>query len=143
MSSLKRKKILVPLDGTKNSDRGLKHAIELAKQTKMSIIGMHVMPTYLLSTFRQTGYLKNEMQKKAKLIMKKTRQLVEQKNIVFEERIESGVPGSNIVTFARNKKNNVSQIIIGGSSKEGSKEKYFGSVSNYVLHMSKIPVTIV
>ena len=136
-------RILVPLDGSKNSDRGLKHAIELAKQTKMSIIGMHVIPVYLLSEFRQTSNLKNEMQKKAKLIMKKTRQLVEQKNIIFEERIESGVPGSNIVTFAGNKKNNVSQIIIGGSSKVGSKEKYFGSVSNYVIHISKIPVTIV
>ncbi len=135
-------RILVPLDGSKNSDLGLKHAIELAKQTKMSIIGMHVMPVYLLSTFKRTGHLKNGMQKKAKLIMKKSRQLVEQKNIIFEERVESGVPGSNIVTFAGKKKNNVSQIII-GSSKVGSNEKYFGSVSNYVLHMSKIPVMIV
>ncbi len=139
----KIQKILVPLDGSNNSYRGLNHAINLAKQTKMKIIGLYVMPIPLLSAVWRPGPIKNEMLKLGKNIMKKSRQRAKQNNILFEEKILSGVPGTDIVTFAGNKKNNVSLIIIGASSKGVSKEKHFGSVSNYVLNKTKIPVLIV
>jgi len=139
----KIQKILVPLDGSNNSYRGLNHAINLAKQTKMKIIGLYVMPIQLISTVRRPVAIKNEMLKIGKNIMKKSIQRAKQNNILFEERILSGVPGTDIVTFAGNKKNNVSLIIIGASSKGVSKEKYFGSVSNYVLNKSKISVLVV
>ncbi len=139
----KIQKILVPLDGSNNSYRGLNHAINLAKQTKMKIIGLYVMPIQLISTVWRPVAIKNEMLKIGKNIMKKSIQRAKQNNILFEERILSGVPGTDIVTFAGNKKNNVSLIIIGASSKGVSKEKYFGSVSNYVLNKSKISVLVV
>jgi nucleotide-binding universal stress UspA family protein len=139
----KIQKILVPLDGSNNSYRGLNYAINFAKQTKMKIIGLYVMPTHLLSAVWRSGDIKNEMLKLGKNIMKKSRQRAKQNNILFEERILSGVPGTNIIIFVSNKKNNVSLIIIGASSKGVSKEKYFGSVSNYVLNKTKIPVLIV
>ena len=45
----KLKKILVPLDGSKNSLRGLKFAINLAKQSNMQIIVLTIfsLPFYL------------------------------------------------------------------------------------------------
>ncbi len=141
--SRKIQKILVPLDGSNNSYRGLNHAINLAKQTKMKIIGLYVMPIPLLTAVWSPGAIKNEMLKLGKNIMKKSRQRAKQNNVLFEEKILSGVPGTDIITFAGNKKNNVNLIIIGASSIGVSKERHFGSVSNHILNKTKIPVLIV
>ena len=40
------KKILVPLDGSKNSMRGLDEAIYLARQCHATITGLYVIPIY-------------------------------------------------------------------------------------------------
>ena len=139
----KVKKILVPLDGSQNSMRGLKHAITLSKQTDRSIVGLHVRPTYLLASISRSFGVKSEMVKEGKLIMKKACQLARKNNIKFEEKLLDGVPGVKIVKFAHSKKNKIDLIVVGSSSKGISKEKYFGSVSNHVLNKSKIPVLII
>lgn len=100
----KVKKILVPLDESQNSTRGLKHAITLAKQTDRSIVGLHVMPVYLMATIPRGFGVKSEMIKEGKSIMKKARQLAQKNNIQFEEKLVDGVPGVNIVNFAHSKK---------------------------------------
>ena len=40
------KKILVPIDGSKNSMRGLDEAIYLARQCHATITGLYVIPIY-------------------------------------------------------------------------------------------------
>ena len=137
------KNILVPLDGSQNSMRGLKHAITLAKQTNRSIVGLHVRPVYLFASILRSFGVKNEMIKEGKSIMKRALQLARKNNVKFEEKFVDGVPGVDIVTFAHSKKNKIELIVIGSSSKGISKEKYFGSVSNHVLNKSKIPVLII
>ncbi len=139
----KSMKILVPLDESQNSTRALKHAITLAKQTGRSIIGMHVIPTYLMSGAPRGLGVKSEMTKEGKSIMKRARQLAQKNNIQFEEKLVEGVPGRNIINFAHSKKTKIDLIVIGSSSKGISKEKYFGSVTNYVVNKSKIPVLII
>jgi nucleotide-binding universal stress UspA family protein len=137
------KKILVPLDGSQNSMRGLKHAITLAKQTDRSIVGLHVRPVYLLASIQRSFGVKSEMIKEGKSIMKRAWQLARKNNIKFEEKLLDGVPGVEVVNFAHSKKNKIDLIVVGSSSKGISKEKYFGSVSNHVLNKSKIPVLVI
>ncbi len=139
----KSMKILVPLDESQNSTRALKYAITLAKQTGKSIIGLHVIPTYLMSGVPRSFGVKNEMTKVGKSIMKGARQLAQKNNIQFEEKLVAGVPGINIVKFAQSKKTKIELIVIGSSSRGISKKKYFGSVANYVVNKSKIPVLII
>ncbi len=139
----KSMKILVPLDESQNSTRALKYAITLAKQTGRSIIGLHVIPLYLVSGVPRGFGVKSEMTKEGKSIMKRAKQLAQKNNIQFEEKLVEGVPGIKIVNFVRSKKTKIDLIVIGSSSKGISKEKYFGSVSNYVLNKSKIPVLII
>ena len=49
--------------------------------------------------------------------------------------------GKTINDFLKNKKFDL--IIIGSRGPDPSSEVFFGSVSNYLLHKSKIPITIV
>ena len=39
------KRILVPLDGSKNSERGIEMAVDLANDAKRTIVGLYVKPT--------------------------------------------------------------------------------------------------
>jgi nucleotide-binding universal stress UspA family protein len=47
----KIKKILVPLDGSKNSMRGLDEGIYLARQCQATITGLYVIPIYPRNLF--------------------------------------------------------------------------------------------
>ncbi|MCH7968914.1 MAG: universal stress protein [Thaumarchaeota archaeon] len=136
------KNILVPLDGSKNSVRGLTHAIDLAKQNKATILGIHVMPTSFLYSACRPSNLKEEMLKNAKRIMKSVRKQTEKEDIIFKEKILSGFPGRDIVEFANKKRNNVGMIVIGTRNK-GDSEFVFGSISNYVLNKTKVPLLVV
>jgi nucleotide-binding universal stress UspA family protein len=50
--------------------------------------------------------------------------------------------GYNIVKFAHGKEK-FDMIVMGSRGRSSTKEVFFGSVSNYVIHTSKIPVLIV
>jgi len=61
---------------------------------------------------------------------------------VFNEKIVKGEIGYNIVKLAQGK-NKFSMIVIGSRGRSPTKEMFFGSVSNYVVHTSKVPVLVV
>jgi len=46
------KKILVPTDGSKLSEKAVKRAVQLAKQTKASIKAVHVIPKFHTFTYQ-------------------------------------------------------------------------------------------
>ena len=66
-----------------------------------------------------------------------------QNGIVFKEKMMRGDIGYNIVKLAQSKSEKFNLIVIGSRGRGSMKETFFGSVSNYVIHTSKIPVLIV
>ena len=52
-------------------------------------------------------------------------------------------PGYDIFKFAHYKKNKIDLVVIGARGRGLAKELFLGSVSNYVLRKSKLPVLIV
>lgn len=136
------KKILVPLDGSKNSLRGLDNAIYLSRQCGSTITGIFVIPS-TKSVFEPIRYDRKLMQKEGNRLMKSAKIRSAQKGILFRHKISSGNPGKEIVKLAGNKRNNFDLIVIGSRGLGGTKELFLGSVANYVVHKSKIPVVIV
>ena len=137
------KKILVALDGSKNSVRGLAKAIEMAKINNSKIIGINVVElpmSYFLG--RPKMKIKTDMAKESKKILESAKKKCERSRIDFELKIiPGGDPGYDIVKFA--KKTNVDVIVIGARGLNPIKEMFLGSVSNYILHKSKIPVLVI
>jgi len=64
-----------------------------------------------------------------------------QNGIMFEQKIVFGDAGHTIVKFAKDK--NFDVIVIGARGLGALKEVFFGSVSNYVLHKTTLPVLVV
>ena len=135
------KKILVPLDGSKNSLRGLDEAIYLARQCQAIITGLYVVPLSKPKTDSQISYVEKYLLTNAGKFMSKAKNRAAQNGILFEDKVVYGDEGKKIINFATSKS---FDIIIMGSRGLGSiKEAFLGSTSNYVLHKSTIPVLIV
>lgn len=135
------KKVLVALDGSKNSQRVLKMAIYLARQSNTKLTGILVLPPKPKKEYQKLPYPEKPMLKAADKIMEKARLLCAQNGILFEKKISFGVAGPSLVKFAKSL--NYDIIVIGSRGFSGLKELFLGSVSHYVVHKSPIPVMII
>ncbi|GFN40405.1 MAG: universal stress protein [Marine Group I thaumarchaeote] len=135
------RRILVPLDGSKNSLRGFDKAIYLARQFGATITGIYVLPRTPEKEFRRIGSIEKDLLKLASSFMGAAKKRAAQNAIVFKEKVTFGDPGYMITKFAEHNKHNL--IVIGARGMGSVKRIFLGSVSNYVLHKSKVPVLIV
>jgi len=135
------RKILVPMDGSKNSFRGLDYATYMARQCGATVTGINVIPFYPRSLLLTPISYEKELRKKGREIMEKAKVRCAQNGIVFSEKITGGHEAEEIVDFSAEKKFDL--IVIGARGMGSVKEVFLGSVSNRVLHKSKIPVLIV
>jgi len=138
------KKILVPIDGSSNSFRGLSKAIDLAKKDNAVIFALHVI--VLSSSIAIGGSRrspKKEVEKKIdKTMISTAKKKCAQKDIPFEYKIVYGAdPGYDIVKFAN--KHRFEMVVMGARGLNSLKKIFLGSASDYVLKKAKIPVLIV
>jgi len=135
------KKILVPLDGSKNSFRGLDQAINLARHCQATITGLYVVPLPPPRTDYQLKDIEKYFLKNAAKFMANAKKSSAQKGISFFDKIVYGDEGQKIIKFSKDKKFDL--IVIGSRGHSGLKELFLGSTSNYVLHKASLPVLIV
>lgn len=134
----KQFKILVPLDGSKNSLRALDTAILFFKNQDTVITGLHVIHFY--NTINKEIRIKQI--KNAQNIMKVALKHVKQDDVRFADKIQyNGYIGNTIVKFAHDHKFNL--IIIGSRGPHPIAEMFLGSVANYVINKAKIPVLLI
>lgn len=143
MINKKISKILVPLDGSKNSMRALEMAISIAKQFGATVTGAYSMNIQPYSEFQGISSVNKEWDKEIKKMMTDIRSSSAQNDIVFKEKLMRGDAGYNLVKLAHDKKERFDLIVMGSRGRSAIKELFLGSVSNYVIHSSKIPVLIV
>ena len=134
------KKILVPMDGSKNSLRGLDMAIYLARQCGCAITGLFVMPNRL-SAFETITFDRKYLSKFANELMAMAKTRCAQNGIVFYGKTTTGDGATEILNFSQKHKYDI--IIIGSRGLGSVKEAFLGSTSHAVVHKSKIPVMII
>lgn len=137
------KRILVALDGSQNSFRGLAKAIEIAKQDQSKIIGLNILElpqSYFVT--RPKTQMKAVLAKTSKNILEDAKRKCTKAGVDYESKIiPGGDIGYDIVNYS--KKHKIHTIVIGARGLNPLKEMVLGSVSNYVMHKSKIPVLVV
>ena len=135
------KKILVPMDGSKNSMRGLDEAIYLARQCHATITGLYVIPIYSRNFTDSIIPYQIHITKSAKKFMESAKTICAQKGILFKSKIVFGSPTIEIDEASKNKEYDI--IVIGSRGQSGLKEVFLGSVAKAIIHKSKIPVLVV
>jgi nucleotide-binding universal stress UspA family protein len=141
MARKKFKKILVALDGSKNSLRGLTKAIMLAKLMSAQITGIFVIQAYPTETGIIRTIVGKALSKKCKNFMSIAKSKCKKNNVGFFDAVEFGEEGQTIVSFAE--KNNYDMIVVGSRGMGIIKESFLGSTSSHVVHDAKIPVLVV
>jgi nucleotide-binding universal stress UspA family protein len=133
----KIKKILVPLDGSKNSLRGLETAVHLAKEHEASLTAIHIIHMSHKKELKQKE-LEEEVPPEFFLTAKR---LAVKNAVPFFSRILTGDPGHSIVEYADS--HNIDVIVIGARGLSTFKKIFLGSVSSYVMHKSKVAVMLI
>ena len=143
MNGLNLKKILVPLDGSNNSLRGLDHAISLAKISGASIVGAHVSYVPGNLAYPKQGFINQQLVKEAERYLNTAKERCAESGIAFTSKILPGTPSHGIVKFGQEVRNGINMIVMGTRGLSSAKESFLGSVSNHVVHKSKVPVLLV
>ncbi len=135
------KNILVPIDGSKNSYRGLDKAMSIAKGYSTTITGIYVFHLPRLAGIKLTKNMEKDARAKATRAIGIAKRRVEKNGISFKWKTSAGKTGDAILNTA--KRIRADMIVIGARGLGAAKEKFLGSTSNYVMHKAKMPVMIV
>ncbi|MDH3203130.1 MAG: universal stress protein [Nitrosopumilus sp.] len=135
------KKILVPLDGSQNSFRGLEKAIYFARQCGATLTGLYVSQKPSRYGFDTIEDLDSSKRKQIDMLLEKAKNTAAKNGVDLNGEIIHGSVKKDILDFAN--RWNYELIVIGSKGAGSSDESYLGSVANHILHTSKIPVLVV
>ncbi len=145
------KKILLPTDGSKNSERAGEYAISHADITGDEIVVLHVIDTDYLNSIPQPD-IRNDLDKELRADGKKAvdtfkAQLEESQcngkcqNIEFKVLVKEGKPADTILKTIDEE--GIDQVIIGKSGKHGLERYLLGKTSDKVVKAAKVPVNVI
>ncbi len=141
MQNYNVKKILVPIDGSNTSLQGLDKAIYFARRCNAEIKGLcvaYVPPKLAFEAVQDTD---SATRKKIDAYLKDAKTTSAKNGINFEGVVDHGQPGPKIIEHANHW--NCDLIVMGSRGAGSSEESFIGSVANYVIQKTTIPVIIV
>lgn len=136
------RRILVPIDGSKSSLRGLQFGINLAKQNKSQITLIQIIPKAFAYGLTDSNKIQKKIRNKAESNLKLTLGLCTKNNVMATKKliIDQNI-GQSILNHAE--RNDFDLIIIGSRGPDPSFGIFLGSVANFVVHKSKLPVLLI
>ncbi|MDH5448590.1 MAG: universal stress protein [Candidatus Bathyarchaeota archaeon] len=149
-------KILVPVDGSKPSDKAAEYAIDIAKRVKANIVAVHVihlpayaltptpiegMPTHMMTPIPMT--ISNEERKMAENYMNKVKKMAKRAKVKIETKIVEDQPSIVHAITKIAEKEGCDLIVMGTKGRTGIKRFLLGSVANGVLTYAPCPVLVV
>jgi nucleotide-binding universal stress UspA family protein len=135
-------KILVPIDGSKHSEKGLKQACWLASKVDGTITVLYVVP--IPFTGESAGLPIEPLLEAGQKVLEKAKKIVKNEKCKctdFVLREASGNAGHEIVKYAEEKK--YSLIVMSAKGHSALKHLLLGSVSNTVTKHAPCSVLIV
>lgn len=134
------KRVLVPIDGSKKSFEALDRAITLAGFTHGQVTAIHVIP-HVVEGGTRTKAFDKQLQEEGKILLKKASKRAGNKNVKFITKLLRGSPSH--VTLHTAKSGKFDHIVMSTTGAGSASNDMIGSVSNYILHKSKIPVYLI
>ena len=138
-------KVLIPVDGARNSRTAEEYAVQLHQKMPMSVVLLNIIDTKDLDGHGlDPGYKESIIATKRKWAEKALAEAA----VIFKD---AGIPHEKIILQGRAaplisyaaKTNEVDMIIIAESGKSEFSDYFLGSVTNNVLYRSPVPVLLV
>jgi nucleotide-binding universal stress UspA family protein len=134
-------KILVPVDGSENSEKGIKYACDLASKVGATITVLHIVT--IPYTGESAVFHIEPLEDTGKMILEHAKKLLKEKcaDAHFVLREGSGNPGHEIIKFAEEE--NISLIVMSAKGHSALAHLLMGSVSDMVSKHAPCPTLIV
>ncbi len=133
-------RILVPIDGSKKSFQALDRAITLAGFTHGQVTCLHVIP-HVLEGGPRTKAFDKQIKEDGDIVLKKASKRAGNKNVKFSTKLLRGSPSHVALHTAKSGK--FDHIVMSSTGSGSASGDMIGSVSNYILQKSKIPVYLI
>ncbi len=141
------KRILVPLDGSRNCEAALPLATELVQRTNARLYVLHIM----LATSSITGgmdyavklqyQLMETLRKQAREYLNTIAAELDKASIDIKYDLVTGLPATTILDYAKH--NSIDLIAMTTHGRTGVGRFVLGSVANKVIHASNVPIFII
>jgi nucleotide-binding universal stress UspA family protein len=139
-------KVLVPIDGSKNSDRAVAYAIGFVANSKapVELHLLNVQPPVVSGGVRM--FIKHEeieayYQDSGLEVLRATRERLDQAGQVYVQHVSVGPFGETIVAYAKEQR--CDHIVMGTRGLGAISGMVLGSVATKVIHLAEVPVTLV
>lgn len=136
--------ILIPVDGSANAERAVKHAIEIGKALQAPDIHLlNVQPPVRgdVSRFVGSDAIEDWHRDEAEKAMAGAKRLLDASGLSYKVHIGIGNPGDVIASFA--KKLGSNQIIMGTRGLGSALGLLLGSVAQHAISHVDVPVTLI
>lgn len=146
-------KILLPTDGSKNSEKAIEHALYIAQKGESEIIILNVVDSVYL-----TGLPEEDLITKSEMILEEESKKVTEhvESIIKNLEEEKGIDASDIkltpttlegnaadVILKLSEKEDVDLIVIASSGKHMLDRFLLGSVTEKTVRHSKVPILVI
>jgi len=138
-------RILVPIDGSEQSDAALEYALEEFQSDDITVINI-IDPIEAGYTAQATvpGYSEEwyeQSEEEAEALFEDAQDAADEYGVTLDTVTEVGRPSRTIVNYAE--ENDYDHIIMGSHGRSGVTRVLLGSVAESVVRRSSVPVTIV
>jgi len=139
-------KLLVPVDGSKNSDRAVAYAIGFVANSKAPV-ELHVLNVQLpivsggVRMFFKHEEIEAYYQDMGREALRAARAKLDQAGQQYVDHVRVGPIGETIAAYAKDK--HCDQIVMGSRGLGAISGMVLGSVATKVIHLADVPVTLV
>jgi nucleotide-binding universal stress UspA family protein len=139
------KRILVPVDGSEQSEKALEHVLTEFPDEDVTVINViDPIDVGYTSTVGMPGYSEEwyeESTENAETLFEEAQETADEYGVTLSTTTELGRPSQAIVEYAEEK--DFDQIVMGSHGRSGVSRILLGSVAETVVRRSPMPVTVV
>lgn len=134
--------VMVPVDGSANSLRALSLACRRARARRGSIVvALNVQPAMPPSRINPREVIRDHHERMSAEVFQKVAVVAKREKVRVEQEMVVGMPAEAIVRQAIHHR--AIEIVMGTRGLGGVKGLFMGSVAMKVVHLSKLPITLV
>jgi nucleotide-binding universal stress UspA family protein len=133
--------ILIPVDGSENSTRAAKHAIDLAARFNSKLIGLHVIDIRVMKAAEGSSKISSMLESFGEGYLKDLVALASASKVKVETSLKEGLPADVIIEEAEERR--VDLIVMGTRGLTGAKRVILGSTAEQVIRWAPCPVLVI